>query len=240
MKCKDWTWLSLEHFSLIAFAGSFWGHEVFLVDTHGLLKYAEEERVERGDKFIIVPLLGKYKREISEDYHLTPLAAMSSSGLAIKTWVMRLVWAKEMQRVYHGPAFADNKGKRIDSTWLEVEILDRFVLIQQRHPKIIPMDVHVYEEYGISRSFRQGATTEVRNKWVSEKDINLMNRWRNFESAKGKRPRMDMQDHYSDILQSIPSLLWFSKALWTWEGIILPRQVFIGIMWKVWIWIGLN
>jgi hypothetical protein len=126
---------------------------------------------------------------------------------------MRLVWAKEMQRVYHGPVFADNKGKRIDSTWLEVEILDRFALIQQRHPKIIPMDVHVYEEYGISRSFRRGATTEARNKRVSEEDINLMNRWRNFESAKGKRPRMRMQDHYSDISHSIPSLLRFSKAL---------------------------
>jgi hypothetical protein len=54
---------------------------------------------------------------------------------------------------------------------------------------------------------------EARNVKVDEEDIKLMNRWRNFEEAKGKRPRMQMQDHYSDISQSIPSLLRFSKAL---------------------------
>lgn len=46
-------------FSLIALVGSFQGHEVFLVENHGLLKYAKEEQVEIGDKFAVVPLLGK-------------------------------------------------------------------------------------------------------------------------------------------------------------------------------------
>lgn len=94
-----------------------------------------------------------------------------------------------------------------------MEILDRFSLIQTQKPHIIPPDLQVYEEYGISRSFRRGATTEARNKRVSEEDINLMNRWRSFENAKGRRPRMNMQDHYSDIVQMIPSLLRFSQAL---------------------------
>jgi len=71
----------------------------------------------------------------------------------------------------------------------------------------------LYEEFGISRSFRRGATTEARNQKVSENDINLMNRWRNFEKAGGKRPRMWMQDHYLDIALMIPSLLRFSQAL---------------------------
>jgi hypothetical protein len=53
---------------LIAFAGSFRGHEVFLVDTYGLLKYAKDKHVERGEKFVIIPLLGKYKTENTEDY----------------------------------------------------------------------------------------------------------------------------------------------------------------------------
>jgi hypothetical protein len=85
--------------------------------------------------------------------------------------------------------------------------------IQQSRPDLIPLEVNVHEEYGISRSFRWGATTEARNKWVDEEDINLMNRWRTFESAKGRRPRMKMQDHYSDIAQMVPSLLRFSKSL---------------------------
>lgn len=104
-------------------------------------------------------------------------------------------------------------GLVLDIRWLELEILDRFVSIQQAKPEIISQDINVYEDYGISRSFRRGATTEARNKRVGEEDINLMNRWRTFESAKGKRPRMRMQDHYSDIAQMVPSLLKFSKAL---------------------------
>jgi hypothetical protein len=94
-----------------------------------------------------------------------------------------------------------------------MEILDRFRTIQKRDASIIEPDVQVYEEYGISRSFRRGATTEARNQKVSESDINLMNRWRNFEKSGGKRPHMRMQDHYSNISLMIPSLIRFSKAL---------------------------
>lgn len=198
---------------LIAFAGSFQGHEVFLVDTHGLLKYADEEHSERGDCFVVIPLLGRYKTEVTEGYHLSPLAARSNSGLEIEQWVKRLAWAKRRQGIFHGPAFSHHQGTILDDRWLELEILDRIALVQQEKPGVVRPDIQVHEEYGISRSFRRGATTEARNVKVDEEDIKLMNRWRNFEEAKGRRPRMQMQDHYSDISQSIPSLLRFSKAL---------------------------
>jgi hypothetical protein len=99
-----------------------------------------------------------------------------------------------------------------------MEILDRFRAVQEKHDGLIKSDVSVYEEFGISRSFRRGATTEARNQKVSENDINLMNHWRNFEKAGGKRPRMRMQDHYSDIALMIPSLLRFSFRLFDDEG----------------------
>ncbi len=120
---------------------------------------------------------------------------------------------KKMQRLSHGPAFSDDQGQQVNPRWLEMEILDRLRSIQEKNPTVISPDVQVYEEFGISRSFRRGATKEARNQKVSENDINLMNRWRNFEKAGGKRPRMRMQDHYSDIALMIPSLLGFSQAL---------------------------
>jgi hypothetical protein len=161
----------------------------------------------------MIPLLGKYKTESHKGYHLTPLAAKSNSGLEIEIWVQRLAWAKRVQGITHGPAFSKKAGQVLDSRWLEMEILDRFARIQQLHTEVIPADVQVYEEYGISRSFRRGSTTEARNQKVSESDIDLMNWWRNFEAARGKRPRMRMQDHYSDIKQMVPLLLRYSKAL---------------------------
>jgi len=168
---------------LIAFAGFFRGHEVFLVDTYGLLKYSDQEHVERGERFVIIPLLGRYKTEVTEGYHLTPLVARSNSGLEIERWIKRLAWAKKRQGILHGPAFSHCQGEILDGRWLELEILDRIALVQHEKPDIVCPDVQVHKEYGILWSFRRGATTEARNMQVDEEDIKLMNQWRNFEEA---------------------------------------------------------
>jgi hypothetical protein len=39
-------------------------------------------------KYVMVPLLGRFKNEIGEQYHLTPLAAETKSGLKLKLWTM--------------------------------------------------------------------------------------------------------------------------------------------------------
>jgi hypothetical protein len=78
---------------------------------------------------------------------------------------------------------------------------------------IIPADVQVLEEYGLSRSFRRGATSEARARGVTGEDVDLTNRWRSFEGARGHRPRLTMRDHYSDIRLMIPALLRFSGSL---------------------------
>jgi hypothetical protein len=197
----------------IAYGGSFHGHEVFYVDLLGLTKYAESELQDSGVVYAIIPLLGRFKNETGERYHLTPLVATTSSGLQISLWTRQLVEVKKRHAIAHGPAFSDARGNLINSRWLAQEVLDRLHLVQTRRPDLISMEVNVHEEYGISRSFRRGATTEARNRGVQQGDIDTMNRWRNVENAKGKRPRVKMQDHYSDIRMMIPTLLRFSAAL---------------------------
>ena len=129
----------------------------------------------------------------------------------MKVWIDRLLEARKSERRTHGPAFGDNNAMR--SKEYEMAILDRLQLVQEQGNNLIPSDVMVHEEYGISRSFRRGATTEARNRGVSANDIDLMNRWRNVESSKGRKPRVSMQDHYSDIRMLVPSLIRFSQAL---------------------------
>lgn len=169
--------------------------------------------MENGSRYVIIPLLGRFKTEDGEQYHLTPLAFQTNSGIKIGTWVQRLVEVKAMHRQLHGPAFSDRCGKVLSSHWLEMEILDRLQEIQNRDDDLIPKEVNVHEEYGLARSFRRGATTQARNAGVAENDINVMNRWRSSEQAKGCKPRAKMQDHYSDIRQMVPTLLRFSQAL---------------------------
>jgi hypothetical protein len=204
----------LGAYAAIAFGGSFRGHEVFLTDLFGLIKYGEQELTSpSGTPYVIIPLLGRFKTETGERYHLTPLVATTASGIPIGTWVRRLMVSKKAQGGSHGPAFSDAQGRRISLQWVEMEMLERIQQVQARRPDLMSSDVSVFEQVGISRSFRRGATTEARNQGVSEGDIDAMNRWRNVENAKGRKPRLRMQDHYSDIAMMIPALLHFSAAL---------------------------
>ncbi len=113
----------------------------------------------------------------------------------------------------HGPLFGDVKGKILKARVIELGLMDRLQNIKDTQPGIIPSDVDVYEDFGVSRSFRRGATSTARVRGVSDKYVNLINRWRTFEDAKGRRPTMSMQDHYSDIQILLPELLKFSRAL---------------------------
>ena len=196
-----------------AFLGSFRGHEVFLMDLHGLLHYEEEYRRCDQTEFCMIPLLGRYKGETNSRYHLTPLARVTTSGINLGLWVQRVCTTRRLEGRRHGPVFADRWGGPVNPRHYELMILDRIQIVKERFPSLIPDTVIVHEEYGISRSFRCGATTEAKNRGVPDRDIDLMNRWRNVENAKGHKARMRMNDHYADIKQMVPALLRFSKAL---------------------------
>jgi hypothetical protein len=197
-------------YALVAFGGSFRGNEVFLTDLFGLRKYL----VELKDKeFVMVPLLGRFKGEQHARYHLQPLAATTTSGLQIKLWLTRLVAVMEEAGHHQGPAFGDAKGQILSSRILEGALMERLQTVKERQPGVIPTDVDCYEDFGISPSFRRGATSSARARGVSEKLIDLINRWRKFEGAKGRRPALAMQDHYSAIEILIPELVKFSRAL---------------------------
>jgi len=197
----------------IAFCGSFRGAEVFLVDLYGLLKYADLRPADDGMSYVIVPLLGRFKSELGIAYHLTPLAAKTNSGINVKLWVKRLLAARKEEGRFHGPAFVGSDGNPLKSMDIEAEVLDLLARIQTGFSDLIPSEINVHEEYGISRSFRRGATSEARARGVPREDIDLANRWRNFEQAKGRRPRQNMRDHYSDIRLLIPALTRFSQSL---------------------------
>jgi len=176
----------LGAFSIIAFCGSFRGNEVFMTNLHGLIKYGNDTLLSAGKEYVMIPLLGRFKNEVGDQYHLTPLIAVTKSGLQVKVWVQRLIEVRQAGRHVHGPAFADPRTGNVPVDWYGREILERFQHIQSWRPDLIPADVQVLEEYGLSRSFRHGATSEARARGTDKDDIDLTNCWRTFEGAKGK------------------------------------------------------
>jgi len=204
---------SIGAYSIVAFCGSFRGPEVFLVDLFGLRKYMQQHPRDDGVECIIVPLLGRFRGETGEQYYLKPLAAVTSSGLNVRLWLRRLIFVREVQGRLQGPAFSDEEGNIAHSCKYELAIMDHLAAIQEADPDLIPKDMGIYEEFGISRSFRRGATSTARAQGVDDRQVDLVNRWRSFESARGRKPRFTMHDHYSDIRILIPELIMFSKAL---------------------------
>jgi hypothetical protein len=180
------TLASVGAYALIAFCGSFRGPEVFLVDLHGLMKYMKEEPKHGDKEYIIVPLLGRFKNELGEQYHLTPLIGETKSRLKLKLWVKRLIDIRTAENHRNGPAFGAAGRTSLPVEKYEQEILERLQAIQVSRPDLISGDTQVLEDYGISRSFRRGATSEARARGVKGEDKALANLWQNFESAKGR------------------------------------------------------
>jgi hypothetical protein len=97
--------------------------------------------------------LGRFKGEMDKRYHLTPLASVASSGLQVKDWMKRLVFVRETENWFRGPSFCDASGEIIKSKTIEITIMDRLAHIQTTTTGIIPRDMDVHEEFGVSRSF---------------------------------------------------------------------------------------
>jgi hypothetical protein len=203
---------SIGAYSIIAFCGSFRGSEVFLTDLHGLRKHLEETQRQHRDH-VIIPLLGRFKGEQNSRYHLAPLASVTSSGLQVQVWLERLVSVREREGRIQGPAFCDDRGRIARSHLYEEWIMERLLRVQATIPGAIPPEIDIYEQFGVSRSFRRGATSVARSRGVDDRTIDLINRWRRFEGARGAHPSLLMREHYSDVAILVPELTKFSRAL---------------------------
>jgi hypothetical protein len=133
--------------------------------------------------------------------------------LQVQVWVEWLVVVREKEGLVRGPAFCDEQGGIARAHLYEEWIMERLIQVQATIHGAIPPEVDIYEQFGISRSFRRGATSVARTRGVNDKTVELINRWRKFEGAWGKHPSLPVRDHYLDIAILVLELIKFSKAL---------------------------
>ena len=201
-------------FLLAQYTGALRGEEVPKLDLGGLRKHLKEGLGNKRRPHVPLTLLGRFKSEIGERYHIIPVATVTSSGLNPGRWFERLVQDRMDRGVTAGPVFRKIGGEQARASDFE----DSFHLLLQQVKDtdigLIAESVVVTEEYGISRSCRRGATTRARVAGVTPEDIDLNNRWRKVENSKGRAPVFGaMRDHYTEISQMLGPLLRFSEAL---------------------------
>jgi hypothetical protein len=216
-KTERHLWTSVGAYSSLCFCVSLRGNEGFFLDLHGLHLYINEGKGDQCLKpHVVAPLLGRFKNEVGERYHLVLLAPLTSSGIRMRFWLVSLIEVREREGWVRGPAFCTWDGKAEYSTTYEACFHDVLREIQMSRPDLIPVNVNVAEDYGLGRSFRQGLDSEALARGVSPVDVDAMNRWRSIEKAKGRRPaHASMREYYADVrIASLDRSLRYSATLW--------------------------
>jgi hypothetical protein len=139
-------------FYVIAFSCALRGEEVPLTDLCGIMKHWDQS-VSANPPHVTIALLGRFKGELGENYHLLPIVALSRSGINNKLWVGRLLNCYKSKNIVSGPFFRNSHGQRIKASDLESSFFDRLDQVKALRPDLISSSDDVSEEYGVSRSF---------------------------------------------------------------------------------------
>lgn len=199
-------------FYLIAYCCALRGEEMQMTDLYGILRHWDEgDRCEL--KHVVVALLGRFKGETGENYHLLCIADVTSHGLEPRKWIGRLVSMYQAKGIRNGPFFRNRRGDKLKATHFEPRFHDRLEQVKLTKPQLMSSVEDVVDEYGVSRSFRRGATSEVVNQGLSLGAIDANNRWRRVHQAGASQPSLSMREHYTDVRQTLNLRLQFSRAL---------------------------
>jgi hypothetical protein len=205
-------------YAVISYCNALRGNEGFKLDLGGLRKHLSRGLMHRTPH-CVAPLLGRFKGEDGERYHLLMMVAVTSSGLEPRKWIDLLVACRERQGLFQGPAFVDSQGREIGSGKYESLILgvlqdhQRWESEQDEDVEGLFTDVDIAEVYGVFRSFKRGAITRAQEAEVKQSDVEFMGRWRAVERAAGQKAGRSIREHYTELVQMLDARLRFSKAL---------------------------
>eukprot|EP00980_Cylindrotheca_fusiformis_P031013 scaffold25703_cov171-Cylindrotheca_fusiformis.AAC.2 len=187
------------------------GEEGMKIDVSGFLKYLEIGYEHPTHPHVVLPLLGRLKGEQGERYHMIFMARVTKSGFRAGVWADRLGLLMYYYKGWrNGWIFRQPNGAQAKIGMYDEEFLNRLAGLQERRPHLFEPKLDVVDAYGLRRSPRRGSTSEAMNGGVRREVIELNNRWRKFERAKGMNPSMDMASHYTEIRLMLESFLEYS------------------------------
>ena len=158
--------------------------------------------LEMNEDWCVVALKGKIKGESIERDHILPCANITSSGINVRVWLQMLVKAHSMAGRKGGPGITNWDGVVHNPAYIDGLLHEQLINLFERgdsFPNEIKTDDDICERFSVFRSLRRASTTRALNQGISTDDINVINRWKAVEIAKGKRPSRPMRQHYAEI-----------------------------------------
>jgi len=199
---------------LLGFVLSLRGPECFMVEAHGLLShlhYGTEE--EEATSFVVVPLLGKFKNEDGERWHLMLSVSTTSSGFEVRKWIEAWTDILIAENNVSGPAFCYPDGKMMKSLDVDLEFHEALEKVQTEHPQLIEQGLDIRENFSIFRSLRRGSTSRATELKLDDTVVNLHNRWRTVDYLGGQRSSRSMRDYYTSIRLTRAARLEYTSRL---------------------------
>jgi hypothetical protein len=141
------------------------------------------------------------------------MAKESRSGIIGGVWADQVVEVNRRNRRTKGYVFTKGQARQARIANFEEEFVNRLEGLRVTMPGLFGPGIDIVAAYSLFRSLRRGSNTEaIRNK-VETTIIDLNNRWRKFERARGRMPSLSMQQHYTQM-QGILAALWeYSRSL---------------------------
>jgi hypothetical protein len=206
-------------FSVVAFVIALRGEEVPLMDlaaarnnfVQAVMTPPDDEGTVMAHA--VIPLLGRFKGEHGEKYHYMVTVLETKSGLKPGKWIGRMLEYYQALKITSGPVFRDKKGQRVKIKAYEEAVMELLEEIQRESPCLIGENVDVRAEYGLGRSWRRGSDSRAMAEDLSTIIINLNNRWRAEEKAKGRQVSRKMLEHYAEVRLLLKTFLGYSRGM---------------------------
>ncbi len=158
-----------------------------------------DQGTQHAEPHVVISLLGRFKNEIRECYHLMPVLVSTPRGLEPGKWVHRVLESYAQHNIRSGYMFRNVDGTKLKIKTMEPKFLDRLCEIKMARRDLIDPEVEVSEDYGVSRSFRWGGTLEATNQGAPPQVIALNGRWRKSNQSGASKPNVTIREHYTDI-----------------------------------------
>jgi hypothetical protein len=157
-------------------------------------------------------ILGRTKgNQMSGAVFAIPCAPVEGTHLRPGRWVNRLVEIIHSSGRRTGRLFA----RRLRVSKMHEFANDFFTVLEkvQATTDLIPADLVIRDECGISRTIRQSLTAHARNMGIPPELINAVNRWRKEASSDTGSPRLNLADVYTSLESILPTTLRYSLGL---------------------------
>jgi hypothetical protein len=172
---EKFKWVMAGSYFCFCFVVSLRSPEGLLCDLKGVI-----EHYDNGRPYVIIPLLGKVKGEHHSRQHLLPCVAETDSGIAVRTWMTRVLAVHTIKKRTDGPFLVNAEGLQSTTSEMNDLFLEILTELFEVRRDLFEVDVRtiadIQEKYNVFRSFRRGSESRAVAKGVSEADRYVVHR----------------------------------------------------------------